>query len=335
MTAAALASQDILKPHLEIDGGEKLSGELRVSGAKNSALVLMTASLLTEDPLTLRNVPPLTDIGGMTEILSSLGVKVQRSGEVVRLHADQMTGAEPPYELVNGLRASFFAIGPLLARMGHARVPLPGGCRIGARPVVEHIRGLKALGAVVNVEHGIIAASIPGREQRLKGAEIVLDCPSVGATETILMAAALARGTSVISNAAQEPEVQDLANLLIAMGANISGAGGPTITVEGVDQLKGCDYTVIPDRIEAGTFLLAAAITRSKLRVAPVVPEHLSAVLQKLRDCGCKLEIDKKGSRSLPVRSGASTSPPNHSLVFPPICKHRSWPYWLRHKERV
>lgn len=295
MKTAALASQGILKPHLVIDGGEKLRGELRVSGAKNSALVLMTASLLTAEPLTLRNVPPLTDIGGMTDILSCVGVNVQRKGEVVHLHAHQMTGAEPPYELVNGLRASFFAIGPLLARMGQARVPLPGGCRIGARPVVEHIRGLKALGAVVNVEHGIIAASIPGVEQRLKGAEIVLDCPSVGATETILMAAALAKGTSVISNAAQEPEVQDLANLLIAMGAKISGAGGPTITVEGVDQLHGCEYTVIPDRIEAGTFLLAAAITRSKLRVAPVIPDHLSAVLQKLRDCGCKLDIDDEG----------------------------------------
>jgi UDP-N-acetylglucosamine 1-carboxyvinyltransferase len=164
-----------------------------------------------------------------------------------------------------------------------------------ARPVVEHIRGLKALGAVVNVEHGIISASIPGSQQRLKGASIVFDCPSVGATETVLMAAALAQGTSVISNAAQEPEVQDLANLLIAMGAKISGAGGPTITVEGVDQLRGCDYTVIPDRIEAGTFLLAAAITRSKLRVAPVIPEHLTAVLQKLRDCGCKLDIDQEG----------------------------------------
>ncbi len=292
MKVAALASQDILKPHLEIDGGNSLQGELRVSGAKNSALVLMTASLLTKDSLTLRNVPPLTDIGGMAEILSSLGVKVNRKGEVVHLLADDVSGVAPPYELVNGLRASFFAIGPLLARMGHARVPLPGGCRIGARPVVEHIRGLKALGAVVNVEHGIISASIPGQVQRLKGAEIVLDCPSVGATETILMAAALAQGTSVISNAAQEPEVQDLANLLIAMGAKINGAGGPTITIEGVEQLHGCDYTVIPDRIEAGTFLLAAAITRSKLRVAPVIPEHLTAVLQKLRDCGCKLEID-------------------------------------------
>ncbi len=300
MKAAALASQDTLKPHLEIDGGNSLRGELRVSGAKNSALVLMTASLLTNERLTLRNVPPLTDIGGMSDILKSLGVDVQRNGEVVDLHANQMSGAEPPYELVNGLRASFFAIGPLLARMGYARVPLPGGCRIGARPVVEHIRGLKALGAVVNVEHGVISASIPGRQQRLKGTSIVFDCPSVGATETILMAATLAQGTSVISNAAQEPEIQDLANMLVQMGAKITGAGGPTITVEGVDQLRGCDYTVIPDRIEAGTFLLAAAITRSKLRVTPVIPDHLSVVLQKLRDCGCKLEIDHEGITIIP-----------------------------------
>lgn len=295
MTAAALASQDILKPHLEIQGGNKLHGELRVSGAKNSALVLMTAALLTEDTLSLSNVPPLTDIDGMESILVSMGVKVRRSNETIHLQASDLTSAEPPYELVNGLRASFFAIGSILARMGHAKVPLPGGCRIGARPVVEHIRGLKALGAVVTVEHGVVSATVPGERKRLKGASIVLDCPSVGATETILMAASLAEGTSVIENAAQEPEVQDLANLLNAMGARISGAGGPSITIEGVKRLHGCDYTVIPDRIEAGTFLLAAAITRSTLRVAPVVPDHLSSVLQKLRDCGCNLEIDGDG----------------------------------------
>ncbi|QNJ22050.1 UDP-N-acetylglucosamine 1-carboxyvinyltransferase [Synechococcus sp. MIT S9220] len=266
-----------------------------MSGAKNSALVLMTAALLTEDTLTLSNVPPLTDIDGMESILVSMGVKVRRSSETIQLQASDLTSAEPPYELVNGLRASFFAIGSILARMGHAKVPLPGGCRIGARPVVEHIRGLKALGAVVTVEHGVVSATVPGDRKRLKGASIVLDCPSVGATETILMAASLAKGTSVIENAAQEPEVQDLANLLNAMGARISGAGGPSITVEGVERLHGCDYTVIPDRIEAGTFLLAAAITRSTLRIAPVVPDHLNSVLQKLRDCGCVLEFDGDG----------------------------------------
>ena len=295
MTTAAPPSQDILKPHLAIDGGHKLQGELRVSGAKNSALVLMTASLLTSERLTLHNVPPLTDIDGMKSILVSLGVKVRRRSETIELQASSLTSAEPPYELVNGLRASFFAIGSILARMGYAKVPLPGGCRIGARPVVEHIRGLKALGALVTVEHGVVTAAVPGESKRLKGASIVLDCPSVGATETILMAATLAEGISVIENAAQEPEVQDLANLLNAMGARITGAGGPTITIEGVETLHGCEYSVIPDRIEAGTFLLAAAITRSRLRVAPVVPDHLSAVLQKLRDCGCALEIDEEG----------------------------------------
>ena len=295
MPAAAPVSQEILKPLLEIEGGHRLSGELKVSGAKNSALVLMTAALLCNEPLRLSNVPELTDIDGMSEILRALGVQVQRDGSTVEIHAGQLQHGEPPYDLVNGLRASFFAIGPLLGRLGSAKVPLPGGCRIGARPVVEHIRGLKALGAVVNVEYGVVSAAVPGRRKRLRGASIVLDCPSVGATETILMAAVLADGNSVIENAAQEPEVQDLANLLNTMGARITGAGGPTITVEGVEALHGCSYAVIPDRIEAGTFLLAAAITRSRLRVAPVVPEHLSAVLQKLRDCGCDLEIDNEG----------------------------------------
>ena len=223
-------------------------------------------------------------------------MRVSRRGDRITLVADQLNGSEPPYELVNSLRASFFSIGPLLGRLGHARVPLPGGCRIGARPVVEHIKGLKALGAVVDVRHGVVTASIPGQRNRLKGAQIVLDCPSVGATETILMAAVLADGVSTIENAAQEPEVQDLAGLLNSMGAKIKGAGGPLITIEGVASLHGSrNYSVIPDRIEAGTFLMAAAITRSRLHVAPVIPEHLSAVLQKLRDCGCKLEIEGDG----------------------------------------
>ena len=179
MTAAAIASQEILKPHLSVAGGHSLSGTLRVSGAKNSALVLMTASLLTADTLELCNIPDLTDIDGMSQILTSLGVRVERQADRIRLNAAVLSGAEPPYELVNSLRASFFSIGPLLGRLGHAKVPLPGGCRIGARPVVEHIRGLKALGAVIQVQHGIIHANVPGPKKRLQGASIVLDCPSV------------------------------------------------------------------------------------------------------------------------------------------------------------
>ena len=296
MTVAAASSQEILKPHLSIDGDSGLNGVLKVSGAKNSALVLMTASLLTEETVEISNIPNLTDIIGMQAILESLGVSVTRRGDSISLTAANLSSSQPPYELVNSLRASFFSIGPLLGRLGHARVPLPGGCRIGARPVGEHIRGLKSLGAVVNVDQGLVTASLPGGLRRLQGAEIVLDCPSVGATETILMATVLAEGTSIIENAAKEPEVQDLANLLNRMGAKISGAGNSTITIEGVERLHGCqDYSVIPDRIEAGTFLMAAAITGSTLRVEPVVPEHLSSVLQKLRDCGCDLNIDSGG----------------------------------------
>ena len=296
MTGSLTASQNSLTEHLAVRGRRGLKGTLKVSGAKNSALVLMTASLLTSDVVELCNVPELTDIAGMVDILRSLGVGVERSKDRIRLKADGLSHAEPPYELVNSLRASFFSIGPLLGRLGQAKVPLPGGCRIGARPVVEHIRGLKALGAQVTVEHGTVNAAVPGKTSRLKGASIILDCPSVGATETVLMAAVLADGTTTIENAAQEPEVQDLAQLLNAMGAEITGAGGPVITIQGVEQLHGVDnYPVIPDRIEAGTFLIAAAITGSTMRVEPVIPEHLNAVLQKLRDCGCRLEIDDDG----------------------------------------
>ena len=315
MMAVAEASQESLKQRLNVSGGYALKGTLRVSGAKNSTLVLMTASLLSEETIELTNIPSLTDIDGMSAILEALGVQVDRQSDCIRLTAAELSGSAPPYELVNSLRASFFSIGPLLGRLGHARVPLPGGCRIGARPVVEHIRGLKALGAVVNVEHGIVTASVPGSKKRLTGAQIVLDCPSVGATETILMAAVLADGVSTIENAAQEPEVQDLANLLNSMGAQVSGAGGPVITVQGVERLRGCtNYSVIPDRIEAGTFLMAAAITRSPLVVEPVIPEHLSAVIQKLRDCGCSIEI--KG-RAVTITPGEITAVDITTQPFP------------------
>jgi UDP-N-acetylglucosamine 1-carboxyvinyltransferase len=295
MTLSAVPTMIVAQPRLEISGGRRLEGSVRVSGAKNSALVLMAACLLTKDNLRLRNVPPLTDIAAMGEILAALGVRVVRSGDAIDLDGEHITQAAPPYELVNSLRASFFCIGPLLARMGMAQVPLPGGCQIGSRPVVEHVKGLKALGAQVTIEHGVVTAVVPGRQQRLTGGHIHLDCPSVGATETLMMAAALADGETTIENAAQEPEVVDLADLLIAMGARIRGAGTPTITIDGVPTLHGADYAVIPDRIEAGTFLLAAAITRSTLRVSPVIPEHLGAVLTKLEESGCRLTPDGEG----------------------------------------
>ena len=288
-------TRSLQNPRLEIRGGRRLSGELHVSGAKNSALVLMAACLLTRDTIRLRNVPPLTDIAAMGEMLSSLGGQVHRDGDALELKGDSINSSTAPYELVNSLRASFFCIGPLLARTGMAKVPLPGGCQIGTRPVVEHVKGLKALGAQVTIEHGVVTAVVPGSGHRLTGGRIHMDCPSVGATETLMMAAALADGETVIDNAALEPEVVDLAGLLIAMGAKVRGAGSSTITIVGVDRLHGADYAVIPDRIEAGTFLLAAAITRSHLRVTPVIPDHLGAVLTKLEEAGCTLEHDGVG----------------------------------------
>lgn len=295
MTVTLTPSQQLLTPQLEIRGGAQLQGEVKVSGAKNSALVLMTASLLSADSLRLRNMPALSDIGGMGDILAAIGVRINRGSDWVELQADQLSQVSPPYELVNSLRASFFCIGPLLARLGVARVPLPGGCKIGARPVVEHVKGLKALGAQVTIEHGVVSAVVPGRGHRLTGGRIHLDCPSVGATETLMMAAALADGETVIENAAQEPEVIDLAGLIIAMGGRVRGAGTPTITIVGMEKLHGADYMVIPDRIEAGTLLLAGAITRSCIRVTPVIHEHLGAVISKLEECGCKLSNDGIG----------------------------------------
>ena len=291
MTIAALESPTTLsEPQLEIEGSQRLQGEILVNGAKNSALVLMAASLLTTDAVRLRRMPDLTDIGAMAKILVSLGVGFRLEGSDAVLSGDGLVRHDPSYDLTRSLRASFFLIGPLLARRGAARVPLPGGCKIGSRPVNEHNKGLQAMGARISVENGIVSAVVTGRRRRLQGSRIHLDCPSVGATETLMMAATLAEGETTITNAAQEPEVADLAGLLMAMGARIRGAGTPTITISGVQRLHGADYTVIPDRIEAGTFLIAAAITRSKLHITPVIPDHLGAVLAKLEAVGCGIK---------------------------------------------
>jgi UDP-N-acetylglucosamine 1-carboxyvinyltransferase len=277
---------------LEIWGGQSLQGEVKISGAKNSALVLMAGSILCGGKSTLRNVPNLVDIKRMGQILQALGVKLKRSADVVEIDASTIKPTEAPYDVVSQLRASFFVIGPLLTRLGTARVPLPGGCAIGARPVDLHVRGLQAMGANVAIEDGIVHANLVGNRQRLQGTKIYLDYPSVGATETILMAATLAQGTTKIENAAQEPEIVDLANFCNQMGAKVSGAGTNTITIQGVSELHPVDYNVIPDRIEAGTFLVAGAITRSEITLVSVIPEHLAPVIAKLEEIGCQIIVE-------------------------------------------
>ena len=253
----------------------------------------MAGSILCPGKCVLHNVPDLVDIKRMGQILQALGVQLQRDGDILEINAHDINPSEAPYEVVSQLRASFFVIGPLLTRLGTARVPLPGGCAIGARPVDLHVRGLRAMGANVSIEDGIVRANLIGDNKRLQGANIYLDYPSVGATETILMAATLAQGVTKIENAAQEPEIVDLANFCRQMGAKISGAGTNTITIEGVSQLSCIDYNVIPDRIEAGTFLVAGAITHSEITLSPVIPEHLAPVIAKLNDIGCKILVEQ------------------------------------------
>ena len=249
----------------------------------------MTGAVLCAQDCHLRNVPSLMDVDRMSEILMALGVKVERKGDCLDINASHIGQSKAPYELVSQLRASFFVIGPLLARLGVARVPLPGGCAIGARPVDLHVRGLQAMGADVQIEHGIVNAHIRGSNKRLQGAKIYLDYPSVGATETLMMAATLAEGETIIENAAQEPEVVDLANFCRAMGAKIRGAGTNTLTIVGVPSLHSVDYSIIPDRVEAGTFLVAGAITHSEISLFPVIPDHLTAVIAKLKDVGSRV----------------------------------------------
>ncbi len=277
------------KSVLQIWGRTSLQGHVKISGAKNSALAIMAGALLCPQDCRLRNVPSLVDIMRMGQILSALGVKLERNGDSLDINASHLGQSKAPYELVSQLRASFFVIGPVLARLGVARVPLPGGCAIGARPVDLHVRGLQAMGAEVHIDHGIVHAYVNGTSRRLKGAKIYLDYPSVGATETLMMAATLADGETTIENAAQEPEVSDLANFCRAMGAKIRGAGTNTIIISGVPSLHSVDYSIIPDRIEAGTFLVAGAITHSELTLSPVVPDHLTAVIAKLREIGAKI----------------------------------------------
>ncbi|MEH2266868.1 MAG: UDP-N-acetylglucosamine 1-carboxyvinyltransferase [Nostoc sp.] len=278
---------------LQIWGGHPLRGHVKISGAKNSALVIMAGALLCPGDCRIRNVPLLADVERMGQVLSALGVQLTRHGDILDINASEIKTSKAPYELVTQLRASFFAIGAILARLGVAQMPLPGGCAIGARPVDLHVRGLQAMGAEVQIEHGICNAYVPGSSRRLKGAKIYLDIASVGATENLMMAATLAEGETIIENAAREPEVVDLANFCNAMGAKIKGAGTSRIIIEGVPKLHSVDYSIIPDRIEAGTFLLAAAITRSELILSPVAPEHLVPVIAKLRDIGVTIIEEK------------------------------------------
>lgn len=287
---------------LLITGGARLDGEIRVSGAKNAALPIIAATLLTKEPVTVRNLPHLNDITTMIELLACMGVEVVIGEDMsVEVTAGTIRNMTAPYELVKTMRASILVLGPLLAHFGEANVSLPGGCAIGSRPVDLHIRGLEAMGAQIDVEDGYIRARNNGR---LKGARIFFDKVTVTGTENILMAAALAEGTSVLENAAKEPEVVDLANCLIAMGAKITGAGTDTITIEGVESLHAAEHSVLPDRIETGTYLVAAAITRGRIRLREADASTLGAVLEKLREAGARIEtgdnwieLDMEGRR--------------------------------------
>jgi UDP-N-acetylglucosamine 1-carboxyvinyltransferase len=294
---------------LQITGGVPLAGEVRISGAKNAALPILAGTLLADGPVTIANVPHLQDVTTTIELLGRMGVSVTVD-EKMRVEVDNKTFDKPfaPYELVKTMRASILVLGPLVARYGAADVSLPGGCAIGARPVNIHVAGLQAMGAEINIEGGYIRA----RAKRLHGARLVLDTVTVTGTENLMMAAALADGETIIENAAREPEVVDLAQFLNAMGANIMGAGTDKIVVHGVEKLHGCDYSVMPDRIETGTYLCAGAITGGRVRAKNTRPDHLDAVLNKFQEAGVTvtsgedwIEVDARGKRlkSVDVRT--------------------------------
>nr|WP_245170350.1 UDP-N-acetylglucosamine 1-carboxyvinyltransferase [Burkholderia sp. CpTa8-5] len=271
---------------LVIEGGRRLAGEIVVSGAKNAALPILCAGLLSAEPVELDNVPNLKDVRTTLKVLNQMGVKSETDGARVQLDASRVDNLVAPYELVKTMRASILVLGPLLARFGEAKVSLPGGCAIGARPVDQHIKGLQAMGAEISIEHGFIEA----RAKRLKGARIVTDMITVTGTENLLMAATLADGETVIENAAREPEVSDLAHLLVAMGAKIDGIGTDRLVIQGVERLHGARHSVIPDRIEAGTFLCAVAAAGGDVMLTGVRPHILDAVIDKLREAGVSIE---------------------------------------------
>ena len=275
---------------LIINGGRKLTGDVSVSGSKNAALPIFVATILAPGKFEISNVPFLRDINTTIKVLESLGARIEGNGNVVKIDTTDLNNVEATYELVKTMRASVLVLGPLLARHGRARVSLPGGCAIGARPIDQHLKGLKALGADIRLEHGYVEATA----KKLKGARINFDMPTVGGTEHLMMTAALAKGVTLLENAAREPEIVDLANMLNRMGARIEGAGTDTIRIDGVTELSPVDYRVMPDRIEAGTFMVAAAITGGDVRISNMQLEHLDALVFKLQDAGVEI-INKDG----------------------------------------
>ena len=281
---------------LIIQGGNRLEGRVRVSSAKNAVLPIIAGTLLASTPSKLLEIPNLEDVGTICQVIESLGVKITRNnadGEIV-FDASTLTATEAPYELVRKMRASFLVMGPLLARKGEAKISMPGGCAIGARPIDLHLKAFEALGAKIEITEDYVYAHAP---EGLKGTQIYLDFPSVGATENVIMAASMAEGKTVIENAAEEPEIVDLATFLNAMGANIRGAGTNVIRIEGVPQLHGATHTVIPDRIEAGTYLIAAAMAGGDVFVENALPEHLKPVVAKLKEAGVTVEEEIDGIR--------------------------------------
>jgi len=302
---------------LIIKGGIPLNGEIRISGAKNAALPILVATLLTNKPVTIKNIPHLHDVTTTVKLLSGMGVDFMIGDHMaIEANPSKISSFIAPYELVKTMRASILVLGPLLARYGEAIVSLPGGCAIGARPVDIHIKGMQAMGADIDVENGYIKAKVKGR---LKGVKMVLDTVTVTGTENLMMAASLAKGTTVLKNVAQEPEVVDLANFLNTLGAKIFGAGTDTITIKGVDELTGGSYQVLPDRIEAGTYLTAAALTRGRIKLKDVRPDILDAVIAKLREAGAeivcgddyvKLNMQKRRPKAISLRTAPYPSFP-------------------------